>query len=130
MDLRWAVYIRDAFSCAWCGDRCEDDQLTLDHIFPRGHRSRDNHPSRLTVACVSCNLSRKSTPLSPWLKRLRDRGTLDVAMAALGRRHARLDRKEGRAMRDSVRGVRYEEPLVLLPESERPWWQDEQGVCW
>ena len=123
-DLRWALYIRDGFRCAWCGKTCEDDDLTLDHLFARNHPQRDNHPSRLTVACVHCNLSKKGTPLAEWLKTLRDRGTLPVAMQALRRRHAPTDRKAGERKRQEVRGVK---PFVF---TEQPWFMDEQGVCW
>lgn len=128
-NLRWAIYIRDGFTCAWCGCVVEDSDLTLDHLFPRGHRARDNHPSRLTVACVSCNLSRKGMLLTPWLRKLRKRGTLDTALAALRRRHRPLDRVAGELLRREVRHLDTEAASSFVPAAT-DWFVDDHGVCW
>ena len=127
-NLRWALYLRDDFHCAWCGQRCEDAQLTLDHLFPRKHPQRDNHPSRLVTACVHCNLSRKGLSLSEWLKRLRETSTLVYACRALRRRHAALDRVAGELKRQEVRFPKGED-FVYVP-GPNDWFMDERGVCW
>ena len=127
-DLRWAIYIRDGFTCAWCGLSVEDKDLTLDHLFPRGNAHRDNRPCRLTVACVSCNLSRKGTLLAPWLRKLRDRGTLDVALAALRRRHRPLGRVAGELLRREVRGPWPETDFPVYTPRPDDWFVDERGI--
>ena len=48
---RFNVFLRDRFSCQYCGDR---DDLTFDHIVPRsrgGHTDWDN----LVACCHGCN---------------------------------------------------------------------------
>ncbi len=53
---RFNVFLRDRFSCQYCGDR---DDLTFDHIVPRsrgGITSWDN----VVAACSPCNLRKGS----------------------------------------------------------------------
>ena len=48
------VYIRDNFTCQYCGDRFPTKQLTLDHVVPaskQGPKSWTN----VVAACRSCN---------------------------------------------------------------------------
>ena len=49
---RFNVFLRDRFSCQYCGAR---DDLTFDHLLPRsrgGHTTWDN----VVAACSPCNL--------------------------------------------------------------------------
>jgi 5-methylcytosine-specific restriction endonuclease McrA len=49
---RFNVFLRDRFSCQYCGTR---DDLTFDHLLPRsrgGHTTWDN----VVAACSPCNL--------------------------------------------------------------------------
>ena len=50
---RLRIYVRDKFTCQYCGKR-RADELTLDHITPR---AQDGHstPENLVAACVACN---------------------------------------------------------------------------
>ena len=51
---RFNVFLRDRFSCQYCGAR---DDLTFDHLLPRsrgGHTTWDN----VVAACSPCNLSK------------------------------------------------------------------------
>ena len=32
---RMAIFIRDNFTCAYCGKVCKDSELTIDHIIPK-----------------------------------------------------------------------------------------------
>jgi ferredoxin len=65
---RLAIYIRDGFTCLYCG-RClrnaPRNEITLDHLDPRSvitcPRARRN-PRRLVTACVRCNSSRQDKP--------------------------------------------------------------------
>ena len=53
---RFNVFLRDRFSCQYCGDR---DDLTFDHLIPRsrgGLTSWDN----VVAACSPCNLRKGS----------------------------------------------------------------------
>lgn len=48
------VYIRDAFTCQYCGDELPAKQLTLDHVVPvskKGAKSWTN----VVTACRECN---------------------------------------------------------------------------
>jgi 5-methylcytosine-specific restriction endonuclease McrA len=65
---RLAIYIRDGFSCAYCGADLRDaarDEITLDHLDPRcttltAAERRD--PRRLVTACRRCNSQRQDKP--------------------------------------------------------------------
>lgn len=51
---RFNLFLRDRFSCQYCGDRLE---LTFDHVVPRslgGQTTWDN----VVTACAPCNLSK------------------------------------------------------------------------
>ena len=48
------VFLRDRKTCQYCGKKCQDDDLTLDHVVPRrqhGPNTWDN----VVVACTRCN---------------------------------------------------------------------------
>ena len=50
------MFLRDRFSCQYCGDR---EDLTFDHLLPRsrgGHTTWDN----VVAACSPCNLRKGS----------------------------------------------------------------------
>lgn len=59
-ERRLAIYIRDGFSCLYCGedlrgrDNCD---VTLDHLVPRC-MDGDNRNHNLVTACKSCNSAR------------------------------------------------------------------------
>lgn len=68
---RLAIYIRDGFTCLYCGRdlrNAKREEITLDHLDPRCStlcpRARRD-PKRLITACRSCNSSRQDTP---WLE--------------------------------------------------------------
>lgn len=111
-DLRWSIYVRDGFACAWCGT-CVGDDLTLDHVFPVGSPWRDNAPCRLVTACRTCNTSRKAQRLSAWLRQLSEEDRT-CAAAALRRRHAPLRRDVGRWARGAF--TRRTEGVAPVPE--------------
>lgn len=66
--LRLAIYIRDEFTCAYCGTCLRDARpfdITLDHLDPRSTTlapAARRNPKRLVTACRSCNSSRRATP--------------------------------------------------------------------
>jgi 5-methylcytosine-specific restriction endonuclease McrA len=66
---RLALYIRDEFTCCYCGRNMKNDEpnfVTLDHLVPRNplvaHGGGDNSNENLVTACKSCNSSRQDKP--------------------------------------------------------------------
>lgn len=51
---RMRIFVRDRFTCQYCGKRKNADELTLDHITPRAQRGQST-PENLATACVPCN---------------------------------------------------------------------------
>ena len=54
---RTNLYLRDLFTCQYCGEIFDHDDLTIDHVFPRsmgGHKNWEN----TVTCCKACN-SRK-----------------------------------------------------------------------
>lgn len=65
-EKRLAIYVRDGFACAYCGDSLRDAapaDVTLDHLLPRAAGGK-NAATNLVTACRACNSSRKDRP---WL---------------------------------------------------------------
>jgi len=65
-EKRLALYIRDSFTCAYCGrdlKSLDPSEVTLDHLLPRS-AGGDNDATNLITACRSCNSSRGD---KPWL---------------------------------------------------------------
>lgn len=69
-DLRLALYIRDHFTCQYCGQDLsarEPGTISLDHLDSCDERERrglgpDNGAANLVTACSRCNSSRGSKP--------------------------------------------------------------------
>jgi len=91
-EKRWAIYRRDAYVCVWCGKG--DMMLTLDHLFVKSHRCRDNHERRLVTACLPCNSRRGALSVSAWLRGLRETGAdLDAVLQRMRRaRNVAIDK--------------------------------------
>ncbi len=56
---RFNVFLRDRFSCQYCGDRLPSHHLTFDHVVPRSRGGRTTWENVVT-ACADCNLSKGS----------------------------------------------------------------------
>jgi 5-methylcytosine-specific restriction endonuclease McrA len=56
---RFNVFLRDRFSCQYCGDRLPTSELTFDHVVPRSKGGRTNW-SNIVTACSDCNLHKGS----------------------------------------------------------------------
>lgn len=59
-EKRFAIYLRDDFSCAYCGrdlKAAAPEEVNLDHLVPRS-LGGGNDASNLITACRSCNCSR------------------------------------------------------------------------
>lgn len=53
-NMRLAIYIRDDFSCVYCGSQ---ENLSLDHVTPYSKGGDDKH-NNLVTSCCRCNSSR------------------------------------------------------------------------
>ena len=79
---RFNVFLRDRFSCQYCGDK---DELTFDHVVPRSRGGRTTWENVVT-ACSPCNLTKggllpsqarmypRHRPHSPTVTELREHG--------------------------------------------------------
>ena len=68
-ERRLAIYIRDEFTCCYCGKNLKNADpadVTLDHLVPRNplvaHGNGGNESTNLICACRSCNSSRQDRP--------------------------------------------------------------------
>lgn len=63
-DRRLAIYLRDAFRCAYCERDLRNatrDEVTLDHLIPRCEYG-SNDTTNLVTACHACNVTRQDQP--------------------------------------------------------------------
>lgn len=63
-ERRLALYIRDDFTCGYCGRdlrNASPREVTLDHLLPRS-AGGDNESTNLVTACLRCNSSRQDKP--------------------------------------------------------------------
>ena len=51
---RFNVFLRDKFSCQYCGSR---EELTFDHLLPRS-KGGETHWDNVVTACSSCNVEK------------------------------------------------------------------------
>ncbi|MEC9280631.1 MAG: HNH endonuclease [Chloroflexota bacterium] len=56
------VFLRDRKTCQYCGKKCQDDDLTLDHVVPR-HQHGKNTWENVVAACNRCN--RRKAGMTP-----------------------------------------------------------------
>ncbi|MEO1225651.1 MAG: HNH endonuclease [Pseudomonadota bacterium] len=52
---RFNVFLRDGFTCQYCGDQFPTHELTFDHVVPRSRGGRTTWDN-VVAACSSCNL--------------------------------------------------------------------------
>lgn len=63
-ERRLAIYIRDGFTCCYCGASLKGrdaHDVTLDHLLPRS-AGGGNEATNLVTACGACNYSRQDKP--------------------------------------------------------------------
>ena len=56
---RFNVFLRDGFTCQYCGQRRATPELTFDHVIPRARGGRTSWDNVVT-ACGPCNLRKGS----------------------------------------------------------------------
>ncbi len=60
--IRFEVFKRDGFSCAYCGKCPPEAVLEVDHIEPKSKGGGDNIENLIT-ACFDCNRGKRDIPL-------------------------------------------------------------------
>jgi hypothetical protein len=55
--LRFKIFLRDSFTCQYCGRRAPSVRLHVDHIVPWSSGGK-TEPSNLRTACDICNLGK------------------------------------------------------------------------
>jgi 5-methylcytosine-specific restriction endonuclease McrA len=55
---RRSILLRDRFSCCYCGQRFEAEDLTFDHVIPRSAGGKTEW-SNILSACVPCNVKKR-----------------------------------------------------------------------
>ncbi|MFO1076541.1 MAG: HNH endonuclease [Planctomycetota bacterium] len=48
------LFLRDDYTCQYCGRRCAADHLSVDHVLPRSRGGRTSWEN-CVLACVGCN---------------------------------------------------------------------------
>ncbi len=69
---RFNVFLRDSFSCQYCGLRKPTQELTFDHVVPRSRGGRTTWENVVT-ACCTCNTHKGSRLLEHCGLHLRNR---------------------------------------------------------
>ena len=64
--LRERVFLRDNYTCFYCG-RADFSRLHCDHVVPPARGGSPRDPSNLVTACGSCNASKGALTLEEWL---------------------------------------------------------------
>ncbi len=78
---RYNIYLRDGFSCQYCGDRYATHELTFDHVQPKSRGGRTEW-ANVVSACAPCNIRKANRtpteammplihpPIEPSIRRL------------------------------------------------------------
>jgi 5-methylcytosine-specific restriction endonuclease McrA len=98
--LRYAVFVRDAWACVYCGGAAEDGAiLTLDHVRPQA-TGGTHTAGNLVTCCGDCNSYKRDMSLAGWALYLRERGHSTGAMVRRVKRQLAkaIDLEGGRAL--------------------------------
>lgn len=69
--VRFEVFKRDGFRCAYCGKTPPSVVLEVDHIDPKSKGGKDDI-NNLITACFDCNRGKKDIPLSTITNQMAD----------------------------------------------------------
>lgn len=56
------LFLRDEFTCQYCGKKCNSDHLSVDHVLPRS-RGGSTSWENCVLACVICNAKKADRTL-------------------------------------------------------------------
>ncbi|MCD6385517.1 HNH endonuclease [Candidatus Sumerlaeota bacterium] len=48
------IFLRDNFTCQYCGRKAQRDELTIDHVIPRSRGGKSTWEN-VVIACIECN---------------------------------------------------------------------------
>jgi 5-methylcytosine-specific restriction endonuclease McrA len=66
------VYLRDSSTCQYCGKKCSQKELTIDHVIPVSKQGPENW-SNVVAACRHCNQRKGNrTPAAAGMPLLRE----------------------------------------------------------
>jgi len=57
---RFNVFLRDRFTCQYCGNRFASSALTFEHVIPRSKGGQTNW-SNIVTACMPCNTGKANS---------------------------------------------------------------------
>lgn len=85
---RFNVFLRDRFSCQYCGDELPAHDLTFDHVWPRSKGGRTDW-TNIVTACSVCNLAKSDkTPTECRMKPIQPpRPPTNMQLQRNGRRY-------------------------------------------
>ena len=69
--IRFEVFKRDGFQCAYCGKTPPEVTLEVDHIDPKSKGGKDDIDNLIT-ACFDCNRGKRNIPLDKIPNKLND----------------------------------------------------------
>jgi len=61
---RMNIFLRDNFTCQYCGSKCHSSDLTFDHVIPRSKGGKTNF-TNIVAACIPCNTRKGASSLKP-----------------------------------------------------------------
>ena len=68
---RFGVFLRDGFTCQYCGKKVSPKKLTIDHVLPKSKGGKTTWTNVVT-ACIDCNLKKgDKTPEEVGMKLIR-----------------------------------------------------------
>lgn len=88
---RLNIFLRDEFTCQYCGEKFHSGDLTFDHVLPRAHGGKTSFEN-IATACVPCNQKKgsnlgilpKRTPFVPTPEQLeKARGRINLKKSNL-----------------------------------------------
>lgn len=85
--VRFEVFKRDRFTCAYCGKRPPEVMLEVDHVVPICAGGSDDILN-LVTACVACNRGKAGVPLGNVAPAVDEMALLESAQAMLERAEA------------------------------------------
>lgn len=64
------VHKRDNYTCYYCGEKFERNELHIDHIIPKSKGGKDILENFVS-ACIKCNLIKGNLSVSEFIARIR-----------------------------------------------------------
>lgn len=69
---RKIIYVRDKYTCGYCGKKCNKHELTIDHILPISKGGKTTFQNCMTC-CKKCNLEKGNKDISQYNHKIKHR---------------------------------------------------------